>query len=1153
MNQPRRQAYLTLIESLLTCPSDEQTAILQAHLELLDDDFAEYLREWATETLPNLDADIAQYCANILYNLNLEISSLQQGSRRSNIEIAIACLDIGLTIFTREAYSEKWARFQIGLGNKYSDRIKGDRGENIENAIAFYEAALQVRTRQAFPQDWAGTQNNLATAYSQRIKGDRGENIERAIAFYEAALQVYTRPAFPEDWAMTQNNLAVAYRNRIKGDRGENIERVIAFYEATLQVRTRAAFPQDWAQTQNNLASAYCLRIKGERGENIEKAIAFYEAALQVDTRDAFPEDWAQTQSNLANAYCLRIKGERGENIEKAIAFYEAALQVRTRDAFPQQWAITQNNLAIAYSNRIKRERGENLEKAIALYEAALQVRTRDAFPQDWAMTQNNLAIAYSDRIKGERGENLEKAIAFYEAALQVRTRDAFPQDWAKTQNTLGAAYSDRIKGERGENIEKAIAFYEAALQVLTRDAFPQDWAGSQNNLAIAYIHRIKGEQGENIERAIQLFKAALQVHTPTALPIDCLQTGRNLGNLGVAESLWETAIFGYEKAIQAVEQSRDWITSDNRKREIIAENLDVYEKMIPSCINHQQYDKALQTIERSKSRYLVELFTNSEIYPKTATETEKQQLQNLRRQIAASQQLLETETPSPPPLSPPLTKGGPGGVPEDSPSQRTTQTRSLSPEYFQQEKDKLETTSQQLTQLLEQIKQREPEFTLTQKVEPIDITKFQQTLDTETAIIEWYIGNNSNSDDSWGGSAFIITRDSIKPVTYTTTEIAELETWKNNYLDEYRTKNTNKTWQNTLSQKLEKLSEILRLNEIIAHIPPNCKQLILVPHRYLHLFPLHALQFTSETRFQEKTNFRGYLLDSFPAGVKYAPSLQLLELVKNRITTRKSPPPNQQQLFALQNPTEDLFNADMEVETIKTRFNPHQILLKKQATKTALNDNRENLSNANYLHFSCHGVFNFDYPLLSSLVLADSLEPQTSPPPAESNHPAEKQPYVTLRSGRKAIPEKCLTLREIFADLQLPQCSLVTLSACETGLTDSTAMTDEYIGLPSGFLYAGSMNVVSSLWAVDDFATAILMIKFYQELPEADSVALALNAAQNWMRGVSMEDFRVWVGLLNLDEKSRQSVKDWLSYIPKAKQPFVHPKYWAAFCATGY
>ncbi|MEZ2234409.1 CHAT domain-containing protein, partial [Microcoleus sp.] len=164
-----------------------------------------------------------------------------------------------------------------------------------------------------------------------------------------------------------------------------------------------------------------------------------------------------------------------------------------------------------------------------------------------------------------------------------------------------------------------------------------------------------------------------------------------------------------------------------------------------------------------------------------------------------------------------------------------------------------------------------------------------------------------------------------------------------------------------------------------------------------------------------------------------------------------------------------------------------------------------------------------------------------------------ETKRYVTLRSGRKAIPEKCLTLGDIFGELQLPKCSLVTLSACETGLTSSTTMTDEYIGLPSGFLYAGSMNVVSSLWAVDDFATAILMIKFYQELPNADSVAIALNAAQNWMRGVNREDFLVWIGLLKLDKKSMKTVKEWLSYSSKDKPPFKDPEYWAAFCATGY
>ncbi len=662
----------------------------------------------------------------------------------------------------------------------------------------------------------------------------------------------------------------------------------------------------------------------------------------------------------------------------------------------------------------------------------------------------------------------------------------------------------------------------------------------TQNNLANAYRNRIREDKAENIEKAIAFYEAALEVRTPTALPIDCLETGRNLGNLGFTENLWETAIFGYEKAIEAVEQSREWVTSPSRKRQLIEENLEIYEKMMQSCINHQQYHKAVQTVERSKSRHLVELFTNSEIYPKTATESEKQQLRNLRRQIATIQQSLETSTPNSPP-----DKDADSEIPEDSDTQRTTQSRTLTPESQQQQTDNLATALKQLAQFLEPFKQREPEFKQTQKVEPLNIAEFQQTLDPKTAIVEWYIGNPKFNNENWGGSAFIITQNKIDAIQITAAELAELETWKNEYLNEYRgDKKTNKIWQKTLADKLQKLSEILRLNEIVAQIPDNCDQLILVPHRYLHLFPLHALPFTSKAEPKETAPTK-YLLDCFPKGVKYAPSLQLLEIVKNRSKTRKTPAPELQPLFAIQNPTEDLTNADMEVETIKQRFNSHDILIKNQATKIALTENAKNLSNASYIHFSGHGVFNFNNPLLSLLALAGSLE--------TSNDKDKTKRSVTMRSGKTVIPEKCLTLQEIFANLQLPQCNLVTLSACETGLTDSTAMTDEYIGLPSGFLYAGSMNVVSTLWKVDDFATAIFMIKFYQELQPKFSVAVALNATQNWMRAVTHEDFMVWIESLKLDENSIEKVKDWLSFDTSNEPPFRKPKYWAAFCATGY
>ena len=301
------------------------------------------------------------------------------------------------------------------------------------------------------------------------------------------------------------------------------------------------------------------------------------------------------------------------------------------------------------FSNLIQQfplgSKSTNMEIAIVGYEMGLQVFNGDTYAENWAAIQNNLATAYKDRIKGDRAENIEKAIAAYNLALLVYTRAAFPQDWAMTQNNLAAAYSDRIKGDRGDNLERAIAFLEAALQVHTRQAFPEDWARIQNNLGEAYGDKIMRGRGDNLERAIKFYKAALEFRTPTTLPLNCLNTGRNLGDLGFDESWWETAIFGYEKAIEAVEQSREWVTSPSRKRQLIEENLNIYEKMMQSCINHQQYHKAVQTVERSKSRHLVELFTNSEIYPKTATESEKQQLRDLRRQIAAAQQSLETES----------------------------------------------------------------------------------------------------------------------------------------------------------------------------------------------------------------------------------------------------------------------------------------------------------------------------------------------------------------------------------------------------------------------------------------------------------------------------------------------------------------------------
>ncbi len=1218
MNEQRLNAYLTLIDNLLTCPSGEELQILQDNQELLDQNFLQFLlaissqlqeagrqqeaeflinlaeelsafmgdtnsnedyykfldevlqavsesggnpqivysifqqnldkldenlanilTTWATDKFKQVPIETATSMAADIANFGNLIAQFTHGSRKNNLEISIAGYQAALEIRTRAAFPEDWAMTQNNLAAAYSDRIKGEKSENIEQAITAFQSALEIRTREAFPERWAQTQNNLAVAYCYRIKGEKADNIEQAIAFYQAALEIYTREAFPEDWAQTQNNLAAAYCYRIKGEKADNIEQAIAFYQAALEIRTRAAFPEDWSQTQNNLAAAYCYRIKGEKADNIERAIAAYQSALEIRTREAFPEYWAMTQNNLALAYCYRIKGEKADNIEQAIAFYQAALEIRTRAAFPEYWAMTQNNLAVAYSDRIKGEKADNIERAIAAYQATLEIYTREAFPQQWADTQNNLAIAYYDRIKGEKADNIEWAIAAYQSALEIRTREAFPEDWSQTQNNLALAYYDRIKGEKADNIERAIRFYKAALEIRTREAFPEQWAQTQNNLAIAYKDRIKGEKADNIEQAIAFYKAALEIRTRAALPYDYVATSYNLGRAYQDIQQWQLAYDTFYNAIETLEEIRAGIVKggDADKQKLAEEWQKLYQRMVEVCIELKNYTAAIEYVERSKTRNLVELLATRDLYPKgDIPQTVLDELDRLRRNIETEQRRLEIEERTRNPF-------GDGTTGERSPNIATLQTPPP-------DRSRLNQLRQQLDTLITRdITPIDPDFRLTQKVEPMPFSDIQELTGDNTAILEWYILSDRFV-------VFIVTpppspsrredRGEVKIWQSTPEDYNALTAWADDYLTAYRT--DKKQWQNTLNSRLQRLGEILHFDQLLNAIGEKCDRLVLIPNRFLHLLPLHALPI-SQDRLGELTSSSGVgarrasplqesviLMDLFSGGVSYAPSCQLLQTAKNRQR------PDFSQLFAIQNPTKDLAYTDLEVNSIRTYFNPSlsHILVGENAKKTTFNSEQQTtLKTANCHHFSCHGYFNFENPILSALLFADCyLEPAPSR--------LDPSRHLPLQTGKTLDLSECLTLGDVFT-LDLRCCRLVTLSACETGLIDFQSNSDEYIGLPSGFLVAGSTNVVSSLWSVSDISTAILMIKFYQLLREGEEVAIALNHAQNWLRNVTKSDLLAWI-----DPGNKMQLRQSLQNMNNNEKPFASPYYWAAFCAIG-
>ena len=100
--------------------------------------------------------------------------------------------------------------------------------------------------------------------------------------------------------------------------------------------------------------------------------------------------------------------------------------------------------------------------------------------------------------------------------------------------------------------------------------------------------------------------------------------------------------------------------------------------------------------------------------------------------------------------------------------------------------------------------------------------------------------------------------------------------------------------------------------------------------------------------------------------------------------------------------------------------------------------------------------------------------------------------------ANRQPLEDFYLSLNEIF-NLNL-NAKLVVLSACETGMGDNVR-GEGIIGMARGFMYAGAERIVSSLWAVNDPATAELMTQFYTAmLNEGATPPQALQQAQRAM-----------------------------------------------------
>lgn len=246
-------------------------------------------------------------------------------------------------------------------------------------------------------------------------------------------------------------------------------------------------------------------------------------------------------------------------------------------------------------------------------------------------------------------------------------------------------------------------------------------------------------------------------------------------------------------------------------------------------------------------------------------------------------------------------------------------------------------------------------------------------------------------------------------------------------------------------------------------------KRLLIIPHLFWHYLPFHALYDKTEKR---------YLCDQFELG--YCPSASVLNLCRQKRRFGRD------RALIFSRSDGSLPNVDREADMLAAAFYPDVDVFKGE--EAYLKRIQENRFPSDVIHFACHGEFNQDRPLLSGIEI----------PPEKGG---ERRTYLLD-----------------FFQLRL-DCSLVTLSACESGLSLFTS-ADELIGLSRALFYAGAASVILSLWRVSDASTCQLMENFY------------------------------WHFAKNRQTKTR-SLQLAMQAV-KAKKEYAHPYYWAPFVVMG-
>ncbi|MGD8727017.1 MAG: CHAT domain-containing protein, partial [Gemmatimonadales bacterium] len=363
--------------------------------------------------------------------------------------------------------------------------------------------------------------------------------------------------------------------------------------------------------------------------------------------------------------------------------------------------------------------------------------------------------------------------------------------------------------------------------------------------------------------------------------------------------------------------------------------------------------------------------------------------------------------------------------------------------------------------QLLLEIRERAPRHAALISRETAGWSDVARRLGSDEALVEYLVSDSRSV-------AFVVTRDSLAIVDLGIgrRELARLATFARRTVESPPRPGTDSLWLGSFRRLHRHLIAPIEETGLLA----GRARLILVPHAELHYLPFAAL-------VDDRTRV---LVERFEFAVTPSATVWLA-------LGERPPLPSGEGVLAVAPQPDALPGSGREVAAIARLSDADvRVLAGGGATEVAF---RRAAPGRRVLHLATYGVLNKYNPLFSFLEFAPD----------------------DVRDGR-------LEVHEVFG-LDLAA-DLVVLSACQTGLGSGRRVDvppgDDWVGLTRAFLHAGAANVVATLWAVEDLATATLMEEFYRHYEIGSDPSHALATAQRtFLAGRAAAHPFYWAGFV--------------------------------------